>query len=307
MSASETDLRHNHQAAVATTEGGGGGSVVASRRERLRRPLPNPPMDRGSTGAAAAAAAAGVRGVVASRLEAMASAGSTSSSSTSASASVINGGSNSGIGSLNGGNSGGEMSSSTSSSTTSSSVTSTANPKLSATSYSLDSNSRIPSYRLSSLDRLAQRQRLFESSSSMAGTAPPPPPPSSTSSIVTAIVTTPATLASNPPPPSSSSNSTPPTFTTFAPAPLPAQPNGTHAASDLTSAVTANASSLYAVSSLFYSLSVTCLFAHQSDAIHPSGDAMQCNPLRFRVIRPADSSRSHVTEPITLYVYNFCL
>ena len=72
-----------------------------------RRPLP--PAPNGSSGfiAGSRASNGSVSGVVASRLAAMASAGSTT----------------------NGG---------------------------------VDSNSRIPSYRLSSLDRLAQRQRLFE-------------------------------------------------------------------------------------------------------------------------------------------------
>lgn len=115
--------------------------VIPSRRERLRRPLPSPPVadpsNRGSMGgggAAVAAAAAGVRGVVASRLAAMASAGSTTSTATNG---VIS--------------------------------SDPQQHKLSG-SYSVDSgaSSRIPSYRLSSLDRLAQRQRLFES-----GPAPP--------------------------------------------------------------------------------------------------------------------------------------
>lgn len=123
--------------------------VVPSRRERLRRPLPSPPVadpsNRGSMGggAAVAAAAAGVRGVVASRLAAMASAGSTTTTATNG---VI------------------------------SSDQSSQQHKLSG-SYSVDSgaSSRIPSYRLSSLDRLAQRQRLFES-----GSSPAPPTSSAT-------------------------------------------------------------------------------------------------------------------------------
>ena len=80
-----------------------------------RRPLP--PAPNGSSGftAGSRASSGSVAGVVASRLAAMASAGSTT----------------------NGG---------------------------------LDSNSRIPSYRLSSLDRLAQRQRLFEGQPAAATT-----------------------------------------------------------------------------------------------------------------------------------------
>jgi hypothetical protein len=57
------------------------------------------------------------------------------------------------------------------------------------TSYSVDSNSRIPSYRLSSLDRLAQRQRLFETTTAtsvqpngLPTTAHPPSTSSSSSS-----------------------------------------------------------------------------------------------------------------------------
>jgi len=84
-----------------------------------RRPLP--PAPNGSSGfiAGSRASNGSVSGVVASRLAAMASAGSTT----------------------NGG---------------------------------VDSNSRIPSYRLSSLDRLAQRQRLFEAQPSATnGTSTP--------------------------------------------------------------------------------------------------------------------------------------
>lgn len=111
-------------------------SEAASGRERLRRPLPQVPT-RGSDppggAAAGAAAVAGVRGVVASRLAAMASAGSSAApASLTSSSSATNG------------------------------APETVPIRLTA-SYSVDSSSRIPSYRLSSLDRLAQRQRLFES------------------------------------------------------------------------------------------------------------------------------------------------
>ena len=100
----------------------------ASRREKLRAP-PQLPSRGSSLGALGAGANAGVRGVVASRVAAMASA---------ASASTVS-----------------------SSSSTETTTASTTLAKLTS-SYSVDSNSRIPSYRLSSLDRLAQRQRLFE-------------------------------------------------------------------------------------------------------------------------------------------------
>jgi len=102
----------------------------ASRREKLRAP-PQLPSRGSSLGALGAGANAGVRGVVASRVAAMASAASASTVSSSVSVSTET----------------------TTASTTLSKLTS---------SYSVDSNSRIPSYRLSSLDRLAQRQRLFE-------------------------------------------------------------------------------------------------------------------------------------------------
>ena len=154
--------------------------VLASRRERLRRPLPNPPppadqlsTNRGSSStsgggaAAAAAAAAGVRGVVASRLAAMASAGSSTSSSVTAA-------------------SAGSSSPASTATTNGSDL-----PHKLSTSYSVDSNSRIPSYRLSSLDRLAQRQRLFEATTATSvqpnglPTAHPPPPPTTAATTTT--------------------------------------------------------------------------------------------------------------------------
>lgn len=151
---------------------------LASRRERLRRPLPNPPLladqlstrgsssstSRGGGGgagaaAAAAAAAAGVRGVVASRVAAMASAGSSSTTNTATNGSLESGGP----------------------------------PHKLTSSFSVDSNSsRIPSYRLSSLDRLAQRQRLFESGPGStppalsSGPLPPPAPNGTTPPSLTA-------------------------------------------------------------------------------------------------------------------------
>ena len=152
----------------------GSGGSVASRRERLRRPLPNPPdSNRGSSGGGGggsnntAAAAAGVRGVVASRLAAMASAGSSTSSSVTAA-------------------SAGSSSPASTATTNGSDL-----PHKLSTSYSVDSNSRIPSYRLSSLDRLAQRQRLFEATTATSvqpnglPTAHPPPPPTTAATTTT--------------------------------------------------------------------------------------------------------------------------
>ncbi|XP_046446172.1 septin-7-like isoform X2 [Daphnia pulex] len=181
----------SEQAAMMSSSSDGVGGVVgsgaaaaaaASRRERLRRPLPNPPEpNRGSAAqstAAAAAAAAGVRGVVASRLAAMASAGSPISSVTSSSSS----------------SSAAISSTSTFAGGTTTTTSATTNgdnnlPHKLTTSYSVDSNSRIPSYRLSSLDRLAQRQRLFETTTAtsvqpngLPTTAHPPSTSSSSSS-----------------------------------------------------------------------------------------------------------------------------
>lgn len=173
-----------------SNSGSANGASVASRRERLRRPLPNPPSsladsNRGSNGHTAAAAAAGVRGVVASRLAAMASAGSTASSSAS-SAATTNGASD------------------------------LPTHKL-TTSYSVDSNSRIPSYRLSSLDRLAQRQRLFEATTAtgvqpngLPSAHPSPPTTTSTSSTTTPLANNPTTTTT-PTTTTSTSTSTPTT------------------------------------------------------------------------------------------------
>ncbi|KAI9564217.1 putative septin-7 isoform X1 [Daphnia sinensis] len=165
----------SEQTAMISSEG----TAAASRRERLRRPLPNPPEpNRGSTNAAAAAAAAGVRGVVASRLAAMASAGSPISSVTSSSSSAA----------LSSSTFAAATTTTTTTNGTSSNSSDNGLPHKLTTSYSVDSNSRIPSYRLSSLDRLAQRQRLFEATTATSvqpnglPTAHPPPPPSSSSS-----------------------------------------------------------------------------------------------------------------------------
>ncbi|XP_057371702.1 septin-7-like isoform X2 [Daphnia carinata] len=176
----------SEQAAMISSEGTA--ALVASRRERLRRPLPNPPEpNRGPGGslqsnAAAAAAAAGVRGVVASRLAAMASAGSSISSVTSSSSSAALSSSNSTFAAA-------ATTTTTTTNGTSSNSSDNGLPHKLTTSYSVDSNSRIPSYRLSSLDRLAQRQRLFEATTAtsvqpngLPTAHPPPPPPSSSSS-----------------------------------------------------------------------------------------------------------------------------
>ena len=102
--------------------------------------------DRGSSRAAgpggASGAGTGVRGVVASRVAAMASAGSMSSNGGGAGLGGAIGGAGGGPAAAGGGVAG--------------------EAKMTSSSYGVDSNSRIPSYRLSSLDRLAQRQRLFE-------------------------------------------------------------------------------------------------------------------------------------------------
>ena len=112
--------------------------MTSRRPDRFSRPLPQPPAPGAAPGAPVSngfiagsrASSGSVVGVVASRLAAMASAGSTT-----------NGGPMTGV--VGGGGGG-----------------------------AVDSNSRIPSYRLSSLDRLAQRQRLFETQPTNGTSAP---------------------------------------------------------------------------------------------------------------------------------------
>jgi len=116
------------------------GAMTSRRPDRFSRPLPQPPAPGAAPGAPVSngfiagsrASSGSVVGVVASRLAAMASAGSTT-----------NGGPMTGV--VGGGGGGGAA---------------------------VDSNSRIPSYRLSSLDRLAQRQRLFETQPTNGTSAP---------------------------------------------------------------------------------------------------------------------------------------